>query len=257
MSGIVQQSLPSSEPVSLPYVKNFLKINTDQDDTLISALITAARSYCEDSTGLMLASRDFVEYRDGFPSMPYIPGYGLVPSISTGFPFQQNYPISLQSSWQMYKTPYEIHLLTWPVTEIDHITYIGSDGNPKDLSPGTDFIMDLVGKPARVVPLPSQVWPINLLYPNSVAIYYTAGFDPDPTATDDVKVTTNTPPNQIAETEFVSGIPQTLRLAICILVSHWYFNRDAAVAGQAASVPHSVDQLLQASRAYNFDIQTP
>jgi hypothetical protein len=259
MSGIVQQALPSKEPVSLADAKAFLKINTDRDDALIGTLITAARAYCEDNTGLLLAPRIFVQYRDSFPfypyfQSPYAPGFGVVPPLAFGYPFQANYPLPVYGSYQGTRSPFEIRLLAWPVTAVQKITYIGTDGNPHDLSPGEDFIVDLVSQPARLSPLPGKNWPISVLSTNAVAIYFTAGFNADPTTiTDDKETAAPDPPDQIVETKFVTGIPQTLRLAILILVSHWYFTREPAVAGTAASVPHHLDQLLATNRVYNFD----
>lgn len=252
MSGIVQQTLPTAEPITLAAMKSWLKINTSKDDADISALITAARTYLEDATGLFLAPRTFAQYLDGFPSFPYIPGYGLVPSISSGFPFAWNYPTAQQGTWMARRNPFEVHLAAWPVTAIAKVTYIAASGNPTDLTPGEDFIMDLVSRPARISPLPAATWPISLLFTNSVGIFFSAGFDPDPTTITDETVTVPTPPEQIAETKFVSGIPETLKVAVRMLVSHWYFNREPVTAGGAASVPHSVDQLIQLNRIFNF-----
>ena len=253
MSGIVQQTLPSAEPVLLGEMKLFLKINTTGDDALIPTLITAARGYIEDSTGLLLAPRTFLQTLDGFPSFPYIPGYGLVPSISSGFPFAWNYPTAQQGTWMARRNPYEVRLMAWPVTKVDHITYVGPDSNPATIQPGTDFVVDLVSKPARVSPLPGGVWPTGLMFTNSVAIFFTAGFDTNPTTiTDDIE-TPPTPPGQIVETKFASGITETLRLAIKLLVAHWYFNREPVSVGQAGTVPHSVDAIISQARTYDFN----
>ena len=45
---------PVGEPVTLDDVKRFLKIDTTADDTLLLALIAAARETCENYTGRKL-----------------------------------------------------------------------------------------------------------------------------------------------------------------------------------------------------------
>jgi hypothetical protein len=53
-------------------MRNYLKINTTADDNLIQhILIPASTIYMENSTGLTLASREFVQSLDSFPFYPY------------------------------------------------------------------------------------------------------------------------------------------------------------------------------------------
>src|SRR5689334_10750978 len=48
---------PSSEPITLSNVKDWLNIDFSSKDTLISSLITRARSYAETVTGRALATQ--------------------------------------------------------------------------------------------------------------------------------------------------------------------------------------------------------
>src|ERR1035437_7636830 len=72
MPGICRFSLNTVWPVSLAEMTNFLKINTTADNALIEQIIIpAATVYFENNTGLVLASRDFIQFADSFPSYPY------------------------------------------------------------------------------------------------------------------------------------------------------------------------------------------
>jgi len=48
------------------------------------------------------------------------------------------------------------------------------------------------------------------------------------------------------------GIPEQFKIAIMILAAHWYYNRELVVAGQAGTVPFSVEAIVQANRVYDF-----
>lgn len=255
MAGILQATLPAAEPVLLAEAINFLKLNSPPqiEQTLIQSLITAARVYCEGATNAFLASRNFVQYRDNFPSFPFLPNPYSPNVFPFGYPMTANYPL-----WNYGPTPIkpdDLALLAWPVTAISKITYIGQDGDPHDLVPNTDFLVDLASQPARVSPLQNSSWPFTAPSANCVAIYFTAGYGSDPTQITTIDSTAQdpTPPDQIAVTTFATGIPQPLRVAILQLVAHWYFNREAVVAGAPASVPHALDALLAQFRTYNFD----
>ena len=39
---------PTQEPVALEEIKEYLRIDGDDEDVLLASLITAARCYCED-----------------------------------------------------------------------------------------------------------------------------------------------------------------------------------------------------------------
>ena len=254
MAGLLQQTLPSVEPVTLTDAKNFLKINTPKDDGLITSLITASRVYCEDATGLFLASRNFVQYRDAMPTFPFLPNPYSPYVYPFGYPLVTNYPLWNYGAAQPMK-PMDLNLMAWPVTDVDHITYIGLDGEPHTLQPDEDFLVDLASMPARISPLENDIWPMTAPSANAVAIYFTAGFNAVPSTVQDVTATNvPDPPDQIVETEFVIGIPETLRLAIKMLLSHWYFNRDAVAGGAATSVPHGFENLINLNRVFNFNL---
>lgn len=60
------------------------------------------------------------------------------------------------------------------------------------------------------------------------------------------------PANQIPEYKGDIGIPEQLKSAILLMLSHLYYNRDAVVAGNAVDVPHGVTAICQANRVWDF-----
>ena len=63
------------------------------------------------------------------------------------------------------------------------------------------------------------------------------------------------PPNQLAEYQGDSGIPEDLKIAVLLLVSHLYYNREPVVegrVGKVADVPHSVSQICSNYRVWDF-----
>jgi hypothetical protein len=135
------------------------------------------------------------------------------------------------------------------------LTYIGTDGSPHTLTPGTDFIVDCAKQPGRIRPVPFTAWPLTLRTPNAIAIPFTAGYAPNAAEVSQgatpvsepetvVEGTIPTPPDQQASYTVDWTLPETAPLAIMQLVSHWYFNREPVVAGSANNIPLHVLDLL-------------
>jgi hypothetical protein len=143
------------------------------------------------------------------------------------------------------------------VIEVEDITYIGTDGYSHVLLAGIDFIVDYTSENARIFTLPGAFWPAVRYVANAVTIHFTAGYDPDPTKVLDIPVVIPPgvlpdPPQELATQKVYVGVPQKIRIAIMMLVNHWYFNREPVVAGGAASVPNSVDALLASETIFDF-----
>lgn len=66
---------PVSEPITLSEAKNYLKVDFDDDNDLISSLITAARVRLEKYAGVAMTARTLqvVAYVDEFLELPYAP----------------------------------------------------------------------------------------------------------------------------------------------------------------------------------------
>ena len=100
------------EPLSLDQARAHLRVDTDDSDDLIEGLITAAREYAEDYTGLVLTPRAITE-----------------------------------TARQLGRW---IDLTSWPVVSVDAIRYPTAAGMTP--LPAGAWLSNLTKRPARVVP---------------------------------------------------------------------------------------------------------
>lgn len=235
-------SLVTAEPVLLTDQKAFSRVVITQDDALIGVLITAARVHAEKATGRILAQRSFAQVLDSFPyftdtvqsQQAYPPNYYSLPRYST----------------TLWNYSQQIKLQAGPVKSVDLFRFVNSSGNSQTLLEATDFVLDRQSEPARIFPMPGQFWPACLYVPNAVEIHFTAGYDPNPLAAPDVHSNPDNPPNAEPDSTVLLGIPQDLRLAIMMLATHWYANREPG--GATSVVPMHVQALLDANTLYDF-----
>jgi hypothetical protein len=128
MAYIVEEIAPLAEPLLLPDVKNFLKVDVPNDDAFIQELIQSAREEVERDTGRSLVNKGYNQVLDAFPyfvdtvmsQMAYPPSYYSLPRYST----------TLWNYSQMIK------LLRSPLQQVTKITYADSvTGNFDNLYP--------------------------------------------------------------------------------------------------------------------------
>lgn len=130
------------EPLDLATVKNHLRVEFADDDALIGAFITAARSQAEIMQRRVLVRKQFDLTYDFWP----------------------NYRIELAS----------------PVVSVDLVSYKDNLGNVTDLVVGTDYITDLNKQPAIIQTSWNTCWPGTSLWPSSaILIRFTAGYAAD------------------------------------------------------------------------------
>lgn len=235
-----QTALPAAEPVTLAMQKTFMRLPSSftTDDATITGFIQAAREEGENLSGRALAQRSFSQVLDSHPyytdavqsQQAYPPSYYSLPRYST----------TLWNYSQMIKLAFP------PAVSVQAMTYIGTDGFPHVLLPDVDFVLDRITEPARIFPLPGMYWPADLYVANSVQIDFTAGYDPNPSATDTHTVTSS-PPNQQPLSKIVTGIPQKLILGILNLAAYWYNNR-----GQLGTVPDNIANVFRSEGVVDF-----
>lgn len=143
---------PAEEPLTLAAVKAHLRVDIDDDDALITALITAAREVAETRTGRALMPQTWALNLDEFP-----------PSIRSG---------SLERI--MFGDP--IRLPKPPIQSVTSITYVDSL-NVTHTMATTDYQVDTTCEPGRIVPAFAKSWPLNLLRPIAgVQVVYVCGY---------------------------------------------------------------------------------
>jgi hypothetical protein len=215
----IETSAPIVEPVTLAQAKQQCVVDTGftDDDNLITALIVAARQFCEKKMQRAIFNRTVLLSLDNFP----IPTFGstLNPSDRAAF-FTGTY------IWNMLA----IRLPLPRCTAITSITYLDQTGTQQTVDPAT-YNADFIGEPCRIVPKWSCTWPTAAYFtPGSVQVTYTAG-----TWGDGVEVNT---------------CPQAICQAMLLLISYWYNHRDSAEMSPPKSIETGVDALLS---GYVFD----
>ena len=232
-------ALPSAECLSLTDVKLFLRLpNTyTAEDAFITALIQAAREHGETITGRALAKRTWVQVMDSFPDRTFrhaIDGSSLYDLGLYGRPYGGSE--HKRNSVELYYPP---------LISVQNITYVDANGAVQTLLPDTDFIVDRTNDFARLTPIPGTLWPQTMHTLNAVAVNFTAGYDPDPTATDTHNVSTN-PPDQQTTSTVVTGVLELIRLGMLNLVAYWFQNRGSL------TVPEPINSILRSQAVYRF-----
>lgn len=111
-----------------------------------------------------------------------------------------------------------------PLRSVTEIGYKDSGGDETILSPST-FLVDMDCEPGRVLPRFGSAWPVFTPYPTSpIRIRFVVGY---------------------------ADLPAAIRLAILLLIGHWYENREAT--GTVGNEIHfSVHALLAPYRVEVF-----
>jgi len=137
---LVQVTAPTVEPVSLTEAKVHLRVDITDDDSLIAALIVAARQYVEVLTRRQLITATWDLVLDTWPDGDTI----LVPLP--------------------------------PLQSVTSITYKDSADTVYTM-PAMDYIVDTAEEPGRIVLAYGKTWPSTILYPvGAITIRFTAGY---------------------------------------------------------------------------------
>jgi uncharacterized phiE125 gp8 family phage protein len=205
---------PAAEPVSLSMAKAHLKVDDSAEDLLIKAFITGATQYAEKYTNRAFFNQTWVLSLDNFPyALPRstVSRCNLRDYVNTGF-------------W----TDFTISLPKPTLVSVTSITYVDGNGDPQTLDPAT-YSLDKISEPARILPSPGLFWPSWPVYlPGSIKVTYVAA-----SYGDGVDVNT---------------CPQTIVIAILLLIGHWYAHRESATELNLKNIPMGVQALLDTEK---------
>lgn len=147
-------SSPTAEPVSLTEAKLHLRVDINDDDALISSMISAARMHAEMVTQRQLVAAGWKLVMDAFPG----------PSL-IGVPF--GVPLSLPG--------HAVLLNKSTVLDVSSIKYTDMAGIQQTM-PATDYIAELSTEPARITPVFGKIWPIPLPQIGAVEVNFVSGY---------------------------------------------------------------------------------
>ncbi len=145
---------PAGEPVTLIEAKLHLRVDFDEDDTLISALISAARQAAETLTGRQFITARWKLVLDCFP------GSSLM-RVQLG---------------QSFSLPgHAILLPKVPVQSVVAINYLDMAG-VQQVMPASTYTVDTACEPARITPVFGQAWPNCLPQIGVVSVTFDSGY---------------------------------------------------------------------------------
>jgi uncharacterized phiE125 gp8 family phage protein len=128
---------PATEPVTLAEARLHLKVDSTDDDTLISALITAMREQAEHRTGRAFITQTLELVLDGFSA--------------------------------------DLELPRPPALAITSVKYYDNTGALQTLD-AANYSIDSNMEPGWLIPAYGMSWPSTYSTPNAVRVRYTAGY---------------------------------------------------------------------------------
>lgn len=173
---MILTAAPAVEPVSLDEAKAHLRIDGSDEDTLVASLITAARIHVEASLARALITQSWTMVLDAWPDDRVV-----------------RLPLS-------------------PLQSVDEVRVLDAAGDPT-VVPATDYFVDAVGSPPRLVRQSGALWLAPGQVANGIEIDFTAGHG-----------------NAAAD------VPPPLRQSIVQLVAHWFGTREPVIVGEPITV---------------------
>lgn len=147
-------SPPAAEPVSLAEAKLHLRVDFNEDDSLIAALISAARQAAETITLRQIVTARWKLVLDSFPG----------PSLM-GVPAGRSFTLP----------GHAVLLAKCPVVSVVSIDYLDMNSVQRTM-PVENYACDLACEPARITPIFGQIWPISLPQIGAVSVTFDAGY---------------------------------------------------------------------------------
>ncbi len=220
---------PEIEPISVIEAKNHLRVDFNDDDDYIAALISASRDYAESFTNRALLTQTWQLTFDHFP------GRGLYESGLSGSGGGSHYSGA-------YSHPMWFELPRSPLLTVKSLKYIDSGGVLQTDDP-TLYQVDALSEPARIAPAVNQIWPwtqISSLQPvlNAVQIVFDCGHGAGSV-------------DGAGKTTLPAGFRIGIRQAMQLIIGHWYENRMEVLTGvraAAVTVPLGASMLLWMNR---------
>lgn len=136
----------------------------------------------------------------------------------------------VSQTWDYYFDSFpreEFSLPKTPLQSVTSIKYLDSSGTEQTLS-SSYYGVDSYSEPGEVFLKYSYVWPTTYYQENAIYVRFVAGYSA------------------------VSAIPEPLKLAIKLLVGHWYENRNAANVVNMSEIPMGYEALVSPYRVHSF-----
>jgi uncharacterized phiE125 gp8 family phage protein len=136
---------PAAEPLTLAEARAHLRIGHNDEDALVSTLITAARWHVEAATGLRLITQAWSVFADNWPADRVL-----------------QLPLA-------------------PLIAVTDLKVYGDDDVAAAIDPA-HYMVDRVSRPARLLLRPDRVWARPGRLANGIEVALTCGFGPEGTS---------------------------------------------------------------------------
>jgi len=157
MSGLTIVTPPSIEPLTSSETINYLRLDSGVDNMLIESLITTSRNWVENYTNRTMINTTYKLSLDNI--------YGNSIPLRSG----------------TYTAPYKassinfIELPQSPVSSVTHVKYFDDSDNESTWAT-SNYYVDLVRNPARIVLRDGGSFPTDLRTANGIEVTYVAGY---------------------------------------------------------------------------------
>jgi hypothetical protein len=157
MAGLVVNTGPASEPLTVAETKAYLRVSGSAEDTLIEAMIATARIFCEEYTGRALITQTLIMTVDATNEI--------------------NDPLWEGTQTGPYINFYKDHL-TLPKGNVQSVSSVKTydDADNATTFSSDNYYVDSAREPARVVLRTGETWPTALRVANAVEVTYIAGY---------------------------------------------------------------------------------
>lgn len=139
----------------------------------------------------------------------------------------------MAAPWELSldRFPTEVCIPMGPVIEIVSISYVDMGGAKQTLDPA-DYQWRKGFLEARIQAAPGASWPATRDQLGAVTVKFTAGY-----------------PGTEKETPELAMVPESLRVAMLMLIAHWNENRETSIVGEVpADVQFGFDAILNQFR---------
>lgn len=212
-----QTVAPVAAIISTADAKTHLRVNTSTQDAYIDGLVTAAKNHIEKLTNRPLITQTWELWADHLP--------GARSSGDSWWDGVKDEPISHSQNRSS-------SVITMPfgnlVSISELVTY--DDSDTAATFDASNYIVDAVSQPGRIILKNGSTWPANLRAGNGLKI--TAVFGYGSAATD---------------------VPQDLIHAAKMLMAHWFENRESVAIGTISKeIEQSLYALIEPYRIRNL-----
>lgn len=200
---------PASEPISASALRAHLRDVPDAD-AVLTQLITDARQYVEEATGLAMISQKRRLVMDYWP---------LEERGSDGLGWWDG----VQEGALIGSAKRAVELPRAPLLSVEEVKTYDS-ANEASTFPETSYYLDTASKPGRLALTIGATWPVPTRPVAGVEIDYTAGWAD------------------------AASVPGPLKRAILLISAHWYENRELVDYDGPSRIPMQADRILRKYR---------